>query len=161
MTSATRFRSDASGTAAVEFALVGSALAFLLVTIIQLGISYMQTSAVQSGAFLLARSLMTQTVRPADSGEARAIVLRTNMLMQKRGDVIVSVTPLPTTAMTDLPAVPTEDSYSLPGPGEAVLVRVVARRTSLLPVKTYLPSFWDDLLSTQIDYSIVATLPNG
>ncbi len=152
---------DCGGAAAIEFALLGPALIFLLLTVIQLGISYMQTSAVQSGAFLLARSIQDGAARPAGAASARAIVLNTNMLMQQSGDVVVSVTPLPGSVMGAMPPAPSADSFYAPGPGEVVLVRVIAKRTNLLPVRFFLPRFWDDLLGSTIDYSIVAWGPNA
>jgi Flp pilus assembly protein TadG len=152
---------NTSGTVAFEFAVLSPLLIFLILSVIQMGINYMETSAVQSGAFLLARAVQTKATQPSDAASAKAIVLSANMMTQQSKDLIVSVSPLPTTALTAMPAQPTADSFALPGAASAVLIRVVAARTSLLPLQLVAPTFWSNLVGTKIDYSVVAVTPNA
>jgi Flp pilus assembly protein TadG len=152
---------DRSGSVAIEFALLSPIIIFVIISLFQLGINYMETSAVQTGAFLLARSIQSSSTPPTDAASAKNIVLGAKMLTQKSEDIIVSVSPLPTTKMKELPAQPTVDRFSLPGASSAVLIRVVANRTSLLPLNLIAPTFWSSLITTKIDYSVAAVTPDA
>jgi Flp pilus assembly protein TadG len=147
---------DRSGAVAFEFAILAPIIIFLLVSVIQLGVNYTETSAVQTGAFLLARAIQSSSTPPTDATSAKTIVLSAKMLTQKSQDIVVSVSPLSTTAMTALPDQPTTDSFSVPGASSAVLVRVVAKRTSLLPLNLLVPTFWSSVIGIKIDYCVVA-----
>jgi Flp pilus assembly protein TadG len=149
---------DRSGSAAIEFAFVSPILIFLLLAVLQFGINYMETSAVQNGAFLLARAIQSATTPPTDVASAKAIILSANMVTQKNADLIVSVSALPTTAMTSMPTQPTSDSFSLPASRQPALIRVVAKRTNLLPLQLLVPTFWSDLIGAKIDYSVVTVV---
>jgi Flp pilus assembly protein TadG len=152
---------DRSGASVVEFAMLSPVLIFTVVSVIQLGINYMETSAVQTGAFLLARAISSSSSPPTDAASAKAIVLSANMATQKAQDVIVSVSALQTSAMSAMPTQPTADSFSLPGASSAVLVRVVAKRTSLLPFNLLASDAWSSIVNKKIDYSVISVTPNA
>ncbi|CAN2532956.1 hypothetical+protein [Methylocapsa aurea] len=157
----TKLRRDRAGSGAVEFALLSPILIFTVISVLQLGINYMETSAIQTGAFLLARAISSSATPPTDAASAKTIVLGANMATQKAVDVIVSVTPLQTTAMAAMPTQPTADGFSLPGASSAVLVRVVAKRTSLVPFNLLASNVWSSIVNKKIDYSVVTVTPNA
>jgi Flp pilus assembly protein TadG len=160
-TRARTFARNCSGASVVEFAFLSPVLIFTVISVIQLGINYMETSAIQTGAFLLARAISSSSSPPTDAASAKTIVLGANMATQKAQDVIVSVSPLSTTAMASMPTQPTADSFSLPGASSAVLVRVVAKRTSLVPFNLLANNVWSSIVNKKIDYSVVTVTPNA
>lgn len=155
-----KLRRDRAGAGMVEFALLSPILIFTVISVLQLGINYMETSATQTGAFLLARAISSSSTPPTDVASAKTIVLSANMATQKAQDVIIFVSPLQTTAMAAMPTQPTTDSFSLPGASSAVLVRVVAKRTSLVPFNLLASNVWSSIVNKKIDYSVVTVTPN-
>ena len=150
-----RFRRDPRGGVADEFALVAPMLLVLIISTLQVGVSFYYSSIVQAGAFALARAIENGGAgAPTSVASARAIVVKAAGLgdAAKLG-LVVEVAPVTPSAPST--QAPTRDCFAAPAAKSPSIVRVTIDRPQFT-TPAFFGNLWPLLFGDHVDYTVVA-----